>query len=609
MLCGYLATCEQPALEASLRESGLKDEVWLDAPEGHFWLAVGGSAFAWAEAEQGLALALSGDPLIEEGGQLALLSEAKLPLLAALDGEALSRRLAGNTALCRISFGPSGATLELASERLGHSRLFVCQVAEGIFFSTELRHMLKVRPLDFDQIGLAAFLNYSFLPGGLSLLSRVESVPRAEVLRIAWPSGARKLSVSDHFNLTENQDKFTATEAYRRVDEVGEQLEQACAVCGSLPSALMFSGGIDSTALAVALSRAGQPRTAYTLGKSAEDSVVATTAALASQLGLPHQVVMTPQSGIPLLIEKALRLTDQPCCDGALPYTLPLIEACREELPSGSYLIDGTGAGALFSERSMRREFRDRLAWLVHRWPSAPIRAANSLLSHTFGLPAATYALAPFLNMRGSAFWLSRWRIGPLADYMAFSPSQLFEVQEILRHHTRAVCDRKDSYRSLMRLALLFNRMGAVYNARTSLLAEPQGLRLIAPFMSLPVARAIMRVPYCLTQLKGEYKYPLQRFVRSCLPDYKASKQSLTWSLDDWLAEPAMRRLVHDHLGQKDGLLADVLPPARINRLLALKASDKQIGVQNFRFLFGALSLALWADEASHQRQVASPWG
>ncbi len=116
-----------------------------------------------------------------------------------------------------------------------------------------------------------------------------------------------------------------------------------------------------------------------------------------------------------------------------------------------------------------------------------------------------------------------------------------------------------------------------------------------------------MRVPYCLTQLKGEYKYPLQRFVRSRLPDYKASKQSLTWSLDNWLDEPAMRRLVHDHLGQKDGLLADVLPPLRINRLLALKASGKQVGVQNFRFLFGALSLALWADEASHQRQVASP--
>ena len=145
-------------------------------------------------------------------------------------------------------------TLLLARDHFGQKPLYYVQVGDEFFFASEIQSLLSIGVVpELDQESLSVLLRLQFLPPGRSLLRGVKALRPGEMLELKRRAGGLVLRSS--------------TTSWPVNDlAVAEAFQISCArqARTEVPTAMLLSGGLDSTAVAMGLAQtASLPSTAW----------------------------------------------------------------------------------------------------------------------------------------------------------------------------------------------------------------------------------------------------------------------------------------------------------------------------------------------------------
>ncbi len=275
-------------------------------------------------------------------------------------------------------------TLLLVRDRLGIKPLYVHRTAKHVLFASEIRALLAsgLVPRRLDLVGLDQFLSYQTVASPRTLISGVEMVAPATRVR-ASAAGANAQPYWDLLSSASGEAK-RATASQGRIN-VSTLLADSASLhlVSDVPVGVFLSSGIDSTAVAALVRRAGAvpqtfcvsfPGTSYDEGPGAR--------AISAAIGTDHLDIPVSEAEFRRQLPAALAAMDHPSADGVNTYVVS--HAVRSA--GLKVALSGLGGDELFggypSFRRLRRIAGYARAW---RWSPAPVRRAAAATVRTFG--------------------------------------------------------------------------------------------------------------------------------------------------------------------------------------------------------------------------------
>ncbi|MEO2018012.1 MAG: asparagine synthase (glutamine-hydrolyzing) [Fuerstiella sp.] len=269
--------------------------------------------------------------------------------------------------------------LFVARDHLGVKPFYVASTTKGVVFASEVRAILETdlvsRELSLE--GLGSYLSYGSVQEPLTLVRGISSVPAGHC-GVIDTSG---LTLKRYWALP------VATIDRKKADVVegtAELLNDA--VCSQLisdvPIGCFLSGGIDSTAIAAAMSREQtETHTRSIVLKEAEYNEASFSRLVAKRLQTKHEeLLLTPEIASAEL-PQAIDSFDQPSQDGLNTWFVSQLTR-RSGL---TVALSGVGGDELFVgyDRFQRHRWAERLGRGCRKFPLALRRRVSRLLGRT----------------------------------------------------------------------------------------------------------------------------------------------------------------------------------------------------------------------------------
>ncbi|MEM9063988.1 MAG: asparagine synthase (glutamine-hydrolyzing) [Planctomycetota bacterium] len=283
--------------------------------------------------------------LAHDGACLETGSDAEvLPHLFTRHGGALFDHLEGMYTVCVLD--RAGRRVLLGRDPVGIKQMYIYRGAGLVVFASEIKGLLAsgLVPAEVDERRLLPLLTMFYVTGSGTLVRDVEQLLPGQVATVG-PGATVEIRDAEPL-IPEQCDGFSgdiASSIVRKalVDAVGGQLES------DVPLGLSLSGGVDSSAIAIAAAEAGhRAMVTLTVSYPDTDQAEATSAQeLASRLGFEH-VLLSPDTGalardLPMLGW----LADAPVLDPALYSQYLIANAAREHV---TVLLSGAGGDEVF---------------------------------------------------------------------------------------------------------------------------------------------------------------------------------------------------------------------------------------------------------------------
>lgn len=160
-------------------------------------------------------------------------------------------------------YDSASENLLLARDHLGIKPLMWAQDSNGIYFASHSQAILKMGfPARVDEVSLAAYLEFHFIPPERSMWENMQPLPAGQVLDIKAQSIELKSWVAPtDSQLIQNNSRQSVT-----FETLFQQSIQRNLVA-DVPIGIFLSGGIDSSLLAAGVHHySAKPLTAFTLG-------------------------------------------------------------------------------------------------------------------------------------------------------------------------------------------------------------------------------------------------------------------------------------------------------------------------------------------------------
>jgi len=271
-----------------------------------------------------------------------------------------------------------------ARDPIGIKPLYVRGFSGGIAFASEPAVLRQLGPVTPDLLPLIRSLMFLYPPGTEFGVREIRRVPPGEAGRIA-PDGTLSVIPEGRFlpdgrgptPYTPSPDAATVAATLRA--SVREHLTS------DVPVGIMFSGGLDSSVVAVlAAEETSRPVRLFSLfsdrrrrGERLDEP--ANVRAAADRLGLPLSPV-EPPAGILAELDRVVRAIGEPVADPAAVAARAIAEQARRE---GHYvLLSGHGADEIYG--GYRRHLVARHI-LSHSWLPRLLAAARNLPVTTLG--------------------------------------------------------------------------------------------------------------------------------------------------------------------------------------------------------------------------------
>lgn len=197
-------------------------------------------------------------------GKATEIDSHAIPILFEKYGEKVFHRLSGIYVV--VLYDKISGTLHISNDRYAFSPLYVLKNSKGIFFSSAIKALFGVKgwSREINQRSVADLLNYHFILGDRTLLSGIELLPRATVLKV---EDGRE-SYQSYWEYPKQAD-FLEKPFENLVDDCAGLLERA--VKKSLSNlnhrlCITVSGGLDSRLLAGYATTAGLDPILYHFG-------------------------------------------------------------------------------------------------------------------------------------------------------------------------------------------------------------------------------------------------------------------------------------------------------------------------------------------------------
>jgi asparagine synthase (glutamine-hydrolysing) len=377
----------------------------------------------WTEPEAGVALAqrrlaivdlspAGAQPMLSASGRLAMTYNGEIYNFRELrrELEALGARFRGtsdsevlveawdrwgaaetlgrlNGMFAMAMFDRRERTLTLARDRFGIKPLLWFRTAEGVFFASELKAMMRdpACPRDIDDASVGAFLRHGAVPAPWTILAGVAKLEPGTAMTFRAGGGE---PTSERFwsplDAAEAELANPRTVAWDDAVAEGEALIADAVerqMIADVPLGAFLSGGIDSSLVAALMQRASsRPVDTFTIGfaeKAWDESPAA--AQVAAHIGTRHHTLMTSGKAAADLAAEMGSVYDEPFADSSqIPTTL----LCRLVRGNVTVALSGDGGDETFAGYQ-RHGWGLRLAALQARIPAGMRKAADRLAAAT----------------------------------------------------------------------------------------------------------------------------------------------------------------------------------------------------------------------------------
>jgi len=306
-------------------------------------------------------------------------------------------------------------TLLLARDRLGEKPLFWAEISRehggGIVFGSEPKSILAHPGFRraVDPLGLGDFLSLNYTLGTTTLFAgmrRLEAAHAMVLARGAAPRLHRYWDLAAAFGAKSN-----ASEA-ALADELASRIDTVVAdrMVSDVPLGAFLSGGVDSSTIVAAMTRAGKPSTVKTFTIGFEEKgydEVAEARVVADLLGVDHRD-RTQHADAESVIRALTVAGDEPLGDTSLMPTWFLSQFTRESV---TVSLSGDGGDELFAGyETYSADKLHRTARMIPRPLLGALRwAAETLVPTTHGKVSFDYKLRQFLAGAELPFRRAHW--------------------------------------------------------------------------------------------------------------------------------------------------------------------------------------------------------
>jgi len=235
--------------------------------------------------------------------------------------------------------------LFIARDRLGEKPLYLAEVGDDLYFSSELRPLVKsgIVPFKLNPDTINLYFHYRYIPEPDTALEGVRKLPAGNYLIVDKKSG----SISQH-NYWDFQN-IDAVEG-NPAELIREKLLEVSDIIlrSDVPVGIALSGGLDSSALACLASRRQSNIHAFSLGYDCDHHSDERSNAkeLASYLGLPFHEIELSSSDFVDMFPDMVFARDDPIMDiSGCGYQAISMRAKEEGVP---VLLQGHGGDELF---------------------------------------------------------------------------------------------------------------------------------------------------------------------------------------------------------------------------------------------------------------------
>src|SRR5258706_8567686 len=294
-------------------------------------------------------------------------TEVLLRLLA-LDGAAALAQVRGMFALAW--WDAESRALVLARDRFGIKPLYVAATERSIAFASEIHALVSSGLVEraIARAGVLGFLAWGRVPPSLPYLAGVESLPAGSWLRWSKDGSCSRHAFAD-ITATYARPHSGCTEAALR-RRVGAAVQESVAahLVADVPVGLFLSGGIDSSAILSAASRAGTAAlNTYTVRFDGPSSEHDYARIVASTFGATHHELVLDASRIVGDLPGILARLDQPTLDAVNSY---YVSAAVAETGIKA-VLSGAGGDELFGGNPSFTRLPSAMRWKKRMAPLA----------------------------------------------------------------------------------------------------------------------------------------------------------------------------------------------------------------------------------------------
>ncbi|MBX3354380.1 MAG: asparagine synthase (glutamine-hydrolyzing) [Phycisphaeraceae bacterium] len=519
-------------------------------------------------------------------------------------------------------------TLLLARDRLGEKPLFWAEVPAaqggGVIFASEPKALLAHPGLarGVDPIGLGDFLSLNYTLGTTTLFKGVSRLEAAHVMTLSRGSAPR---VRRYWDLAE---VFRRKEMPRRGDDgvtedtaatlrsaeathsrpserdLAEQLAAridavvAERMVSDVPLGAFLSGGVDSSTIVAAMTRAGDPSSVKTFTIGFEEKgydEVAEAREVAMLLGIDHRD-RTQTADAESVIRALTVAGDEPLADTSLMPTWFLSQFTREFV---TVSLSGDGGDELFA--GYETYAADRLHRRVRHIPRPLLGAlrwgAEHLVPTTHGKVSFDYKLRQFLAgaelpFRRAHWW---WRVifGPESMRSLLRPDH---ASRVTAEHGFSEFDRHfrevDSCHWLDQASYVDIKTWMVDDilVKVDRATMAHSLESRAPFLDSGLVEFAAALPPSMKMRGSRKKHLLKESQRGRLPStiLDRKKKGFNAPVSSWF-DGALKGFVRDALAEP--ALREWFEPAAIDTLVREHAD--RIRDHGLRLL-SLVSFSLW---------------
>jgi asparagine synthase (glutamine-hydrolysing) len=491
-------------------------------------------------------------------------------------------------------------SLFLARDRLGVKPLYWTQVADVLYFASEVKALLTCLPSPrLRDAMLASYLSFLWVPDPDTLFDGIYKLAPGH--HATFEGG--RLTVEPYWDMTFPVEERSEAEWSELVATTVREAVQRQMV-SDVPLGSFLSGGIDSSAIVASMGTNAGRVTTYTVGFSGEDlshEIVPDDVRYARQVGKAfnteyHEEILNPS--IVDLLPKLVWHMDEPIADPACITTYLICAAARERL---TVILSGMGGDEIFA--GYPRHLAARIGRAADVLPQPIRRGLRTALE-------GRLTLGPPGRLRGPRRNLMKLLRGidaaPLERFLSYcSYYSAGELSKLLNDDThQRGPDALDGHRLYgARVAdahwlnqLLYIDMktflpclNLAYTDKMSMAASTE---VRVPLLDDELVALAGRIPAELKLRRATRKYVFKRSMEGTLPHEVIwrAKAGFGAPIRSWLTRD-LKPMIDDLLSTDTVTSRGLFDPAEVRRIIAANESGHE---DNALRIWALLTLEIW---------------
>jgi asparagine synthase (glutamine-hydrolysing) len=488
-------------------------------------------------------------------------TEAVLATVLARGDEGLAA-LNGMFGLC--IWNDNDGSFLLARDRFGAKPLYVYEDDRFIAFASELRTLLSLEGVDhaLDPVGFQDLLTYRYNLAPHTMFARIRKLPAGHVLHFDGRQSRTRAFAG--IELHEPARQRPESEYLEELDGILTSAVKS-QLMGEVPIGLLLSGGLDSSAIAACVQRAGARLRAYSIGFP-EVNEFAFSRDVSRHFGLDYVEVTISADELRAGMDRVIREIDEPIAD---PACFALSHLCQRIRDDVTVVLSGEGGDEMFA------------GYGHHQLALQPGLGRDELFAHFFHQSANFADANQWLRDKTQPPRHLRWRHAFDNADTPLNGMQAFELQTWMPENLMMKADK----------VLMAHSLEGRF-----------------PFLDLNLWHFAQRLPQAMKlPHAGSSKHLLRRLMADRLPRSVIERRKMGFTVPPGFFLQGLEHRLVDAIGRlRQAPVADVLDLDALADLLKRFYAGEP-GIPVFKVWTIAVLVLWWADVYPTLRPEPSP--